>query len=220
MKQIFLLLWIINTLSNKVIKCQYLVNNLSYNDTDYETYFATNDYFKANERVKTSVDLIKLRQLLLWNYDKNSRPIRDSSKPIKIKLSISIVQINGLHETYQVMLSTSQVSIKWQDEFLRWNHSIHSKSISFRSEEIWTPDILVGNNVNNLRFDTNRDGKDVYLRGNTAFDLNERNKYPVLVRPDGNCVWLFPIKVMSSCQLNQEKVAFIIYFIFEIFSKF
>lgn len=199
---ILLTIWIF-IISNQ-INCQ--LNVTFTNESDYDSLI---DDFKINynEQVKTSSDLIKLRQSLLWYYDKNSRPLRDSSKQIKVKISVSIVQINGLNEAYQVMLSTSQLSIKWVDEFLTWNQSSYSRSISFRSDEIWVPDILVDNNINNLRFDS-KETKDTYLRTSTAFDLNERNKYPVLVRPDGHCVWLFPIKIMSSCQLDQQNVIF------------
>jgi hypothetical protein len=38
--------------------------------------------------------------------------------------------------------------------------------------------------------------------------MNEKENYPILVRSDGHCVWLFPIKIISSCQLDQDNFPF------------
>jgi hypothetical protein len=93
-------------------KCQNLTSNnltTTYNESDYDYDIQASNAF--NEQINTSKDLIKLRKSLLYSYDRFSRPLIDSSKPIKISFSISIVQINGLNEAYQIMLSTSQVRI-------------------------------------------------------------------------------------------------------------
>lgn len=104
------------------------------------------------------------------------------------------------------MTSTLQLSIRWNDEFLRWNHSSYSNSISFRSNEIWVPDIITANNVNNFKYDSS----DRYLIGNShnIYDFAERNKYFILVNSSGDCRWVFPIKLLSICELNQDYFPF------------
>jgi hypothetical protein len=104
------------------------------------------------------------------------------------------------------MTSTLQVSIRWNDELLRWNESIYGQQIAFRSGHIWTPDILAMNNVNNFKYEN----KETYLLGhaNNIFDFNERNKYLVMVNPNGDCRWVFPMKLMSVCELDQQYFPF------------
>ena len=104
------------------------------------------------------------------------------------------------------MTSTLQLSIRWKDEFLKWNESIYPYTISFRPMEIWVPDLITNNNVNNFKFES----QESYLVGhsNNIFDLNERNKYFVMVNPNGECRWVFPMKLMSVCQLNQDYFPF------------
>ncbi len=109
----------------------------------------------------------------------------------------------------------------WMDEYLVWNSSFYPRSISFSSDEIWTPDIMVSNQVNNLRFDM-RDPKEAHLRTSSSFELNEKHKYPILVKSNGLCTWLFPARVMSTCQLDQELVINNVYFgliLFRLFNK-
>jgi hypothetical protein len=104
------------------------------------------------------------------------------------------------------MTSTLQVSIRWRDDLLRWNESIYNQPIAFRTSQIWTPDVLAMNNVNNFKFEN----KETYLIGhaNSIFDFNERNKYLVMVNPSGDCRWVFPMKLMSVCELDQQYFPF------------
>jgi hypothetical protein len=98
------------------------------------------------------------------------------------------------------------VSIRWKDEFLKWNESIYPYTISFTPKEIWVPDLISNNNVNNFI----NESKESYLVGhsNNIFELNERNKYFVMVSPNGECRWVFPMKLMSVCQLNHDYFPF------------
>ena len=104
------------------------------------------------------------------------------------------------------MTSTLQVTIRWRDDFLRWNESLYPMPIAFRSNQIWTPDILAINNVNNFKFES----KETYLIGhaNNIFDFNERSKYFIMVNPNGDCHWMFPMKLMSICELDQQNFPF------------
>jgi hypothetical protein len=94
------------------IQTQYLTANNntsnSYNESEYDLDNLDELNFRFNGSIMTSDNLIKLRHSLLAYYDKNTRPILDSSRPIRIKFSISIVQINGLNEAFQTMMSSLQ----------------------------------------------------------------------------------------------------------------
>jgi len=37
----------------------------------------------------------------------------------------------------------------------------------------------------------------------SIFDPNERTKYLITVKSNGDCRWVFPMKLMSNCQLDQ-----------------
>lgn len=164
--------------------------------------------FFPDEPVKviSDHDLYQLRRSLLWAYNPQSRPVENSSHPIIVKIGTRVAQINNLDEVYQVMTSTLQVTLSWRDELLKWNKSLFSSNISFKSHDIWTPDILAMNNVNNFKFEN----KETYLIGhsNNIFDFNEREKYLINVNWNGDCVWEFPMKLMSMCELDQQYFPF------------
>jgi hypothetical protein len=104
------------------------------------------------------------------------------------------------------MTSTLQISLTWFDQIINWNYSIYSNPILFKSYEIWTPDIITNNNVNNIKYDS----KDTIVInfGNNIFDFSEREKYMIRCKSTGECNWSFPMKSMTTCQLNQEQFPF------------
>lgn len=105
------------------------------------------------------------------------------------------------------MTSTLQLSVRWRDEFLKWNNSIYSNSLSFKSTEIWVPDIIVSNNVNNFKFDSEK--KVGYSQSHSnIYDFSERNKYFIMINANGDCRWVFPLKVLTICELNQDNFPF------------
>ncbi len=53
-------------------------------------------------QVITQDDLLMLRRSLLCYYDKNSRPLINSSHSIEVQIGINLIQINELDEIYQV----------------------------------------------------------------------------------------------------------------------
>lgn len=105
------------------------------------------------------------------------------------------------------MTSTLQLEMTWRDEFLTWNKSIHDRSLSFDPTRIWTPDIIVSNNLNSFKYGTHQE-TDVVPYGNNIFDFNERTKYFVTVQPNGDCYWAFPMKLLSVCEINLDQFPF------------
>lgn len=158
------------------------------------------EIFEFDDVIQYSYDLKRLRDSLLYGYDKFSRPRVNSAKPVVVKIGVNVAQINGLDEDFQIMVSTLQISFRWNDEYLRWNKSLYANSILFRSFEIWTPDIIAINSMNTMVMI-----KESLLAGGSIsiLDPNERTKYLITVKPNGDCRWVFPMKLMSNCQLDQ-----------------
>jgi hypothetical protein len=48
------------------------------------------------------------------------------------------------------------------------------------------------------------------MRGHSAamFDFQERNRYAILVSPNGDCEWKYPLKLLTTCVLNQKYFPF------------
>ena len=89
-------------------------NNHEYDDDDdndededeYE-YYEDDDEdidWTPIDKVESSYDLYRLKQRLLYSYDKGARPVLDSSQPIKVFFRVRFVQINNLDEVFQVLL--------------------------------------------------------------------------------------------------------------------
>jgi hypothetical protein len=55
-----------------------------------------------NKKVDSSSDLVRLKRSLLYSYDRNSRPLRNTTDAVQVRIGISIAQINNLDEVYQV----------------------------------------------------------------------------------------------------------------------
>lgn len=100
------------------------------------------------------------------------------------------------------MVSTLQLCFRWNDQFLTWNRSLFLNPIYFRPYEIWIPDIIAKNNVNNIAL-TNQES---LLSGSSIsiFDPNEKYKYSIVVKPNGDCRWIFPMKLLSNCKLDKQ----------------
>lgn len=105
------------------------------------------------------------------------------------------------------MTSTMQLEMTWRDEYLTWNSSIYSNSISFEPGQVWTPDVTLSNNLNSFKYETPQETY-VVPYGNNIFDFNERTKYFVSVMPNGDCYWSFPIKLLSACKFNLDEFPF------------
>ncbi|RNA09084.1 hypothetical protein BpHYR1_036426 [Brachionus plicatilis] len=70
------------------------------------------DLILSKTPVSSSEDLSRLRKTLLNFYDRKSRPLKNSSQPIQVKIGISIAQINKLDEVYQPHRQKSKKKLK------------------------------------------------------------------------------------------------------------
>ena len=65
-----------------------------------------NDVNNENDskEIVDSLSLFELKKHLLGLYDRNSRPIFNSSKPLMVRLGVSVAQINNLDVNFQVYI--------------------------------------------------------------------------------------------------------------------
>ncbi|KAH9493854.1 hypothetical protein DERF_014582 [Dermatophagoides farinae] len=126
----------------------------------------------------------RLFNYLMRNYDNTIRPLKNASKPINIRLGITLTQIFDLDEKNQVLTTNVWLDQEWIDEFLQWNSSEFGNISKIRipCQSIWLPDIVLYNNA------------DDYTRGY----MNSR----AIIEPNGNVFWPPPTKFRSTCQVD------------------
>lgn len=61
-----------------------------------------------------------LLNTLFKDYDKRSRPVKNSHSAIEVNLSVSFQQILQVDEKHQVITTNVWRSMYWIDEFLKW----------------------------------------------------------------------------------------------------
>ena len=105
------------------------------------------------------------------------------------------------------MTTTLQLTLKWTDEFITWNKSVYSNDLYFYFNEIWTPSLTAANNLINFKMNSVK-GYELDLNFYDIFDLEERKKYLISINSEGECMWKYPIKLITLCQLNQDTFPF------------
>ncbi|CBY34912.1 unnamed protein product [Oikopleura dioica] len=107
-------------------------------------------------------------------------------------MSVTLLQLVELNERKQFLTSSVMFNIRWKDEYLAWRPSLNSNitSLVIPSGKIWKPDILLYQSIKE-QFDqkVNQEG----------FDFDN-----IVVDNFGNCSWMPPDKLKSSCSLDME----------------
>lgn len=80
------------------------------NRTSYQEH--VDKVYKFKNEITSSYDLNKLRQSLIYGYDRSSRPVINSSQPLKVKVGVNVAQINGLDEKLQVNFRTYKSQLR------------------------------------------------------------------------------------------------------------
>ena len=82
------------------------------------------------------------------------------------------------------MTTNVEVTLKWQDEHLKWLPSEHNNQTRtvFSAGEIWTPDIVLFNSAD------------------VAYS-QQREHYLITVYSDGTVQWVFPDVFRSYCDV-------------------
>jgi hypothetical protein len=124
------------------------------------------------------------------SYKKLARPVLNASSTMKVDFGISLIQILDFDEKNQMLSTLVWKKYQWKDEILTWDPKKYGgvDTIRLPAEKIWTPDIILYNNVGS---------PDV-----------ERHKDLMVVSSDGTVVWVPPVKYSSSCVVDMTDFPF------------
>ncbi|CAH1252059.1 CHRNA10 [Branchiostoma lanceolatum] len=115
----------------------------------------------------------ELIQTLLKDYSTDARPVKDASTTVTVAIDVIIAQILEVH---------------WVDEYLTWNVTKYGgiESIHTNSENIWRPDIVVYNRIQDEGFSSTPDtNAEVFF--------------------DGRVNWFHPVTVRSTCLMDVSR---------------
>ncbi|KAL3105421.1 hypothetical protein niasHT_025785 [Heterodera trifolii] len=91
----------------------------------------------------------QLYEDLLYFYNKNVRPVKNSTQILEVKFGASLIRIIDVDEVNQVLTTSLWLEMQWFDYKLVWNPAKFNgiKKLYIPSDQIWTPDILLYNNA-------------------------------------------------------------------------
>ncbi|XP_064087428.1 uncharacterized protein LOC135202107 [Macrobrachium nipponense] len=84
---------------------------------------------------------------LFKNYNRHSRPILSHDDVIKVQFEIALFNVLSLDSKNGVMITNSELIMKWNDPYLRWDPGYYNGTTSLRVpyENVWRPDIILYN---------------------------------------------------------------------------
>ncbi|XP_019622150.1 PREDICTED: neuronal acetylcholine receptor subunit alpha-10-like [Branchiostoma belcheri] len=127
----------------------------------------------------------ELTQTLLKDYRKDTRPVKDPSTVVNVVMSIVLAQIIEVNSREQIMTSNLWIRYAWRDEYLTWNTTQYGgiESILTNSENIWRPDILVYNRIQDEGWSATPDTNAILFS-------------------DGRVNWYHPVTLRSTCLMD------------------
>ncbi|KAL8619422.1 hypothetical protein ACOMHN_011773 [Nucella lapillus] len=92
-----------------------------------------------------------IRDVLLKNYDREVRPVRNPSHPVNVSLSFGIRNIIKLDMRTQKFVLFGWLSVHWHDDFLTWDvESYPVTDVRMDARMVWRPELVVFNTVAEL----------------------------------------------------------------------
>ncbi|XP_035669363.1 neuronal acetylcholine receptor subunit alpha-10-like [Branchiostoma floridae] len=124
---------------------------------------------------------------LMTGYNREARPVEDASTAVQVDLDMALAQVIDVNDREQLITINVWLRHFWYDEHLKWNASDYGgiTSIRLTSTTIWTPDIILYNNV----FDEG---------------FAQQPEVKAIVNSDGYVTFLYPFTFKASCLINVE----------------
>ena len=97
----------------------------------------------------TQTRLSNLYSSLMSNYNTNVVPRKDE-EPIQVNITFYLMSLVRFDETEETLVSAAWLSMSWRDQFLVWLDNPDYENITdiyLKQKEIWRPDILLLNTV-------------------------------------------------------------------------
>ena len=98
---------------------------------------------------QTQARISSLYSSLMSNYSTNAVP-RTGDEPIKVNITFYLMSLVRFDETEETLVSAAWLSLSWRDQFLTWSENPDFENITdiyLKQKEIWRPDILLLNTV-------------------------------------------------------------------------
>ncbi|XP_065051449.1 acetylcholine receptor subunit alpha-1-B-like [Rhopilema esculentum] len=121
-------------------------------------------------------------------YNKQVRPVDNKDKPLKIQFGIAYVQLVGIDDKEQMMVSNIWVRQKWNNTHLKWDPKKYGgiKSINVDPINVWLPDIVLYNNAK---------------KGHDSLTMY-KFKTKVILSSNGENKWYAPTIIRSGCSID------------------
>jgi len=121
---------------------------------------------------------------LLYDYERQNRPVMNESEPLILTFGITLQQIIDVDEKNQMVITCLWLNLEWVDYQLNWNSTEYGgvESIRIHPRLMWTPDLLLYNSA-----DEKFDG---------TYQTN------VVVGSDGHCLFIPPGIFKSTCKID------------------
>ncbi|KAL8574580.1 hypothetical protein ACOMHN_061580 [Nucella lapillus] len=130
-----------------------------------------------------------LRTHLMSNYSGHFAPLQKVVDTFPVQLQYYLVSLLDLNAADQKLTALNYFGVVWNDTDLAWNHTKEGSlgegisSLHFRSEEIWTPRLVVVNMA---------DGGNQVMTDYAS----------VLVFPSGMCIAHLPLQLSTTCKMD------------------
>ncbi|XP_012937358.2 neuronal acetylcholine receptor subunit beta-3-like [Aplysia californica] len=117
-------------------------------------------------------------------YNKDVRPVDNSSKSLEIFVTYSLLSLVSVDEKSQTMTTNTILELEWNDEYLSWDPVNYGgiQSILAPQKKMWIPDITVGNSVKAVE------------------ELGYSN-FPVRLWYEGYIIWSPTVLLTTSCDI-------------------
>jgi len=147
----------------------------------------------ADWQDKRETEEFRLLRDLFKHYDKEVRPVYNTSTAVNVQFSLSLIQIISVNSKSQLLTLNVWIRQKWKNPMLGWNMSQYGgiKSVNVDPSKVWIPDIILYNNAD-----------DSYGGG------LEKYKTSVILNADGYSEWNAPCSFTSTCKINVANFPF------------
>jgi len=127
-----------------------------------------------------------LRNVLLNDYNKYSRPVINDTNTLDLKIGIEVKGLETFNQKDETAVFNIWMTMMWFDEYLTWNETEYGiKYINLDNKLIWKPDIELYNSASKAK----------------VYNIQDN----VRLKSDGHILWVRPASFAFSCPLELSK---------------
>ena len=125
-----------------------------------------------------------LRHNLIDNYNKYTRPVKNISHTLDIKLGIEIRGLEEFNQKDETAIFNIWMTMMWFDDYLTWDPQNYNniEYINIDNQFIWKPDIELYNSASKAK----------------VYNMKDKLK----LKYDGQLIWVRPASFAFSCPLS------------------